>query len=160
MIVRDLVLTPALEQWIRDAHDDGQEPLDITDLSDPDDREDGGATSILVARADLSELSATEQVEVRALVAAHAVEPLRLKLLVTRDMYATAGKRHAEVRRVLAGERLSATREEDLRRLRELCRAVGTNLLGGLGVELVDALISDGHDLSRLRSALQAELDR
>ncbi len=79
MLIRGVVLTPALAAWLRSAHDDGAAPLEILtaathlplvwyDYPEPDDYE--------VARADGSPLSPTEEREVRALLAAHAAEPL------------------------------------------------------------------------------------
>lgn len=67
MIVRDTVLTPALQRWLEQARDDDQPPLQVRQVgSDIEVLRPGGAT-----------LSETERVEVTALLAAHSVEPLR-----------------------------------------------------------------------------------
>ena len=60
-------LTRALRGWLTSSHDDGHEPLRVEQVG-PD---------IDVTRADGSELSAAEELEITARLAAHAVEPLK-----------------------------------------------------------------------------------
>ncbi len=69
MIIQGVALTPALAAWLRSAHDDGREPLFVIELGDG---------SIRVAPSDARQclgLSPTEEIEVRALVAAHKADP-------------------------------------------------------------------------------------
>lgn len=65
-IVRQRPIGELLGQLLRGAHDDGQPELVIT--HDP--------PALVILRADGTELSASEQLEVRALLAADDVEPL------------------------------------------------------------------------------------
>jgi len=73
VILPAVTLTPALAAWIRAAHDDGASDLEVAGYA-----RDDGSPYARVERADGSELSPTEEREVRALLAAHAVEPLRI----------------------------------------------------------------------------------
>lgn len=74
MTITNVTLTPALAAWLRGAHDDGEPDLFVgtahVRVSD--------ATGICVLRADYSDLSPTEEREVRALLAAHEAEPLAM----------------------------------------------------------------------------------
>jgi hypothetical protein len=72
MIIRNVPITPALAAWLCGAHDDDQPELIV--------RLHGhiGATPFTVLRADGSPPSPTEEQEVRALLAAHAAEPLTM----------------------------------------------------------------------------------
>jgi len=72
VILHGVTLTPALAAWIAQAHDDGQPELRATSILR------GGTYGTEVTRGGGSELSPTEEREVRALLAAHAVEPLRI----------------------------------------------------------------------------------
>lgn len=74
MIIRDVALTPALAAWLRAAHDDGAAALFVHGRQGAR----TGTHYLAVLRADGSDLSPTEEREVRALLAAHAVEPLRM----------------------------------------------------------------------------------
>ena len=67
MLIRNTRPTPGLVQWLSAAHDDGVPPLCVEAVG-PD---------LRVTRQDGSDLSETEVLEVTALLAAHAVEPLR-----------------------------------------------------------------------------------
>lgn len=67
MLIKNTELTPALARWLREAHDDGAPELHV---------EQRGA-DIEVRRADGSEPSATERVEIEARLAAHGVQPLK-----------------------------------------------------------------------------------
>jgi hypothetical protein len=74
MIIRDpsLTFTPALAAWLRGAHDDGQPDLLVRAIvGDP-------TAALRITRADYSDLSPAEEREVRALLAAHAAEPLTM----------------------------------------------------------------------------------
>ena len=72
MLIRGVALTPALAAWLRAAHDDGGEPLFVHGRQGAK----TGAHYLTVLRSDGSPLSLTEEREVRALLAAHAAEPL------------------------------------------------------------------------------------
>lgn len=76
MILHGVTLTPALAAWLRAAHDDGAYPLDVRVIRRIRGGVDVGPAGIDVTRANGSTLSQTEETEVRALLAAHAVEPL------------------------------------------------------------------------------------
>lgn len=65
MLIPDTTLTEALARWISRQHDDGQPGLVATQTG----------RAILVARADGSECSESEQVHVLAVLAANAAEP-------------------------------------------------------------------------------------
>lgn len=67
MLIKNTRPTPGLVQWLSAAHDDGARPLAVEAVG-PD---------LRVLRQDGSELSETEQLEVTALLAAHAVAPLK-----------------------------------------------------------------------------------
>lgn len=67
MIVTHTILTPALRRWLEAGHDDDWPPLLVRQVGE----------SVEVTRADGCELSDREQTEVTALMAAHAVEPLK-----------------------------------------------------------------------------------
>ena len=66
-MIAPVQVTQALAAWLSQAHDDGQTELSC--------RQRGHMLEI--TRADGSELSETEMVEVRALLAAHAAEPFQ-----------------------------------------------------------------------------------
>jgi hypothetical protein len=68
MLILRTMRTAALDHWLRESHDDGCAPLSVEQVG----------ADIQVLRADGSELSADETIEVRARLAANAVEPLRL----------------------------------------------------------------------------------
>ena len=70
MLIKNVPLTDALAAWLRGAHDDGQPPLQPVTWP--------ATGGIIVRRADGSDLSPTEEREVRALLAAHAAEPLKM----------------------------------------------------------------------------------
>lgn len=81
-------------------------------------------------------------------------------MAITRNDAATCNERRDEVVRVLRGGRhLSDRREEDLRVLRKIVHDVGAVFDGSIGLELVDALIADGHSLVRLRAQIAADRD-
>ena len=63
MRIRGVALTPALRAWLVAA---GDAPLTVRRIAD----------TIEITRADGAELSAEEEIEVRALISAHDVEPL------------------------------------------------------------------------------------
>lgn len=67
MLIRDTALTEALVRWLRESNDDDRPALRVT--------ERGSAIEVL--RADGGELSPAEELEIKARLAAHAVEPLR-----------------------------------------------------------------------------------
>lgn len=67
MLILTTRLTPGLRRWLEGAHDDGRSPLVVVQTGE----------HIAVTRADGSEPSETERLEVTALLAAHAAEPLR-----------------------------------------------------------------------------------
>lgn len=67
MLIRNTQLTAALAAWLKEARDDDSPQLALT--------QEG--SNIRVLRADGSELSATERLEVEALLAAHLVAPLK-----------------------------------------------------------------------------------
>lgn len=67
MLIKHTRPTPSLVQWLSAAHDDGAPPLAVEAVG-PD---------LRITRQDGSELSDTEQLEVAALLAAHAVSPLK-----------------------------------------------------------------------------------
>lgn len=79
MIIPGVTLTPALAAWLRAAHDDGQRNLRVSQISN---LWSGVPTWIEVVRdgglAGDEDLSPTEEQEVRALLAAHAVESLAM----------------------------------------------------------------------------------
>lgn len=66
MLIARVRLTPGLRRWLEGAHDDGQPALKVAQVDD----------HILVTRADGAELSEDEQIEITALLAAHAAEAL------------------------------------------------------------------------------------
>lgn len=69
MLIRNIDLTPTLARWLRESHDDGLPELVVA-------HDMGGLYGdIIVLRADRSELSETEHLEITARLAAHAVEP-------------------------------------------------------------------------------------
>jgi hypothetical protein len=67
MLILRTQLTPALQRWLRESHDDDCAPLLVEQVG----------ADIRVTRADGSDLSDDETVEVRARLAANAVEPLK-----------------------------------------------------------------------------------
>jgi hypothetical protein len=67
MLILRTTLTPALERWLRESHDDGCAPLKVEQVG----------ADIRVLRDDGSDLSEDETVEVRARLAANAVRPLK-----------------------------------------------------------------------------------
>lgn len=69
MLIKNTAPAPGLVHWLSAAHDDGASPLCVEAVG-PD---------LRVTRQDGSDLSETEALEVTALLAAHAVEPLRSK---------------------------------------------------------------------------------
>lgn len=66
MIILATPLTPALARWLREARDNDAAPLTVYQ----------SGADIVVRRADGSEPSVTEIIEIESLVAANAVEPL------------------------------------------------------------------------------------
>lgn len=70
MIAVVAVATPALLEWLRQAHDDGAERLHAYAYAGAT-----GATYVVVERRAGGDLSDAERVEVDALLAAHAAEP-------------------------------------------------------------------------------------
>ena len=68
MLILRTVRTAALDHWLRESHDDGCAPLNVEQVR----------AGIQVLRANGSELSADETLEIEARLAANAVEPLRL----------------------------------------------------------------------------------
>ena len=71
MLIQDVPLTPALARWLQESHDDGEPELTV--------RRGGFGFRPLffVLRADGSDVSDTEHIEITARLAAHAVEPLK-----------------------------------------------------------------------------------
>ena len=74
MIISNILPHEALTAWLRVAHDDGQPDLSVEYRP----RRGFAPPRVTVLRADGSLLSATEEREVRALLAAHAAEPLTM----------------------------------------------------------------------------------
>ena len=68
MLILRTTRTAALDYWLQDSYDDGWPPLKVEQVG----------ADIQVLRADGSELSADETIEIEARLAANAVEPLRL----------------------------------------------------------------------------------
>lgn len=66
MLIKNTTLTPALKAWLEAAHDDGRPGLCVSQRG----------LHVLVTRADGSEPSASESLEIEALMAAHTVSPL------------------------------------------------------------------------------------
>jgi hypothetical protein len=66
--IRATILTEALVAWLRRAHDDDTPALRVFSHGE----------TVTVLRHDGADLSETEEIEVRALLAAHQVEPLRM----------------------------------------------------------------------------------
>jgi hypothetical protein len=67
VLILRTTLTPTLARWLRESHDDDCAPLLVEQVG----------ADIRVVRADGSDLSDDETLEVRARLAANAVEPLR-----------------------------------------------------------------------------------
>lgn len=85
MIIRGVSLTPALARWLRESHDDGQPEL-MVETTCIGRRTIGllrGSRRlhpimvIRIRRHDGTELSEAERLEIKARLAAHAVEPLK-----------------------------------------------------------------------------------
>jgi hypothetical protein len=68
MLILRTTRTAALDHWLRESHDDDCAPLSVEQVG----------ADIQVLRADGSELSEDEKIEIEARLAANAVEPLRL----------------------------------------------------------------------------------
>jgi len=64
MLILRTTLTPTLETWLRESHDDDERPLRVAQVG----------VDVLVCRADYSEPSDGEQLEVAARCAAHAID--------------------------------------------------------------------------------------
>jgi hypothetical protein len=66
LTIRDTQMTAPLRRWLSESHDDGQLPLVVEQIG----------VDVAIRRADGSALSDAEEIEIRALLAAHAVLPL------------------------------------------------------------------------------------
>lgn len=75
MIVTNVPLTPALRAWLIGANDDGQPELLVVGHAVPP---YDAQCAFTVCRQGMTMLSPTEEREVRALLAAHAAEPLTM----------------------------------------------------------------------------------
>jgi hypothetical protein len=75
VLIPDITLTPELARWLCESHDDGQPELDVQQRLLGFGRH--RAPGIEITRADGSEPSETERLEINARLAAHAVEPLK-----------------------------------------------------------------------------------
>jgi len=78
MLIQDLILTPALVAWFEGAHDDDNPRPLMVHRCNPGDTTGDEHEGVHVLGGDGSPLSATEEREVRALLAAHAAEPLKM----------------------------------------------------------------------------------
>ncbi len=73
MLIRATSLTTALARWLRESHDDGTPELVVRYQL----RGRACVCDIRVLRANGSDLSEAERLEITARLAAHAVEPLK-----------------------------------------------------------------------------------